>query len=56
MTHSRPTGTAPFALSVLSAGGTGVGMTAEEGLAGTISLARASDERGYHRFWLFEHH
>lgn len=56
MQLGRPSGTAPFALSVLSAGGTGVGMTAEEGLAGTISLARTADRRGYHRFWMSEHH
>lgn len=36
MKFGQPAGTAPFALSVLSAGGTGVGMSAEEGLAGTI--------------------
>ncbi|MGP4030729.1 LLM class flavin-dependent oxidoreductase [Pseudarthrobacter sp. 1C304] len=56
MQLGRQSGTAPFALSVLSAGGTGVGMTAEEGLAGTISLARTADKRGYHRFWMSEHH
>lgn len=56
MNFGRPSGTAPFVLSVLSAGGTGVGMTAEEGLAGTISLARTADRRGYHRFWMSEHH
>lgn len=56
MKFGRPTGTAPFTLSVLSAGGTGVGMTAEEGLAGTIELARTADRYGYHRFWMSEHH
>ncbi|MET3937129.1 LLM class flavin-dependent oxidoreductase [Arthrobacter sp. OAP107] len=56
MHFGRPSGTAPFKLSVLSAGGTGVGMTAGEGLAGTISLARTADRRGYHRFWMSEHH
>lgn len=50
------TGTAPFALSVLATGGTGVGTTAEEGLAGTVSLARTADRRGFHRFWMSEHH
>lgn len=49
-------GHGPFTLSVLSAGGTGVGMTAEDGLAGTILLARTADQRGYHRFWMSEHH
>lgn len=56
MTFGHAAGTAPFTLSVLSAGGTGVGMTAEEGLAGTIELARTADLRGYHRFWMSEHH
>ena len=36
--------------------GAGVGMTAEEGLAAVISLARTADRRGYHRFWTSEHH
>ncbi|WP_026119665.1 LLM class flavin-dependent oxidoreductase [Nocardiopsis ganjiahuensis] len=49
-------GTAPFALSVLAGGGTGVGTTAEEGLAGTVALARTADRRGFHRFWMSEHH
>ena len=56
MTFGQAAGTAPFTLSVLSAGGTGVGMTAGEGLAATISLARTADQRGYHRFWMSEHH
>ncbi|KQQ96405.1 luciferase [Arthrobacter sp. Leaf141] len=56
MQFGKNSGTAPFVLSVLSAGGTGVGTTATEGLAGTVSLARAADQRGYHRFWMSEHH
>ena len=56
MTFGQAAGTTPFTLSVLSAGGTGVGMTAGEGLAATISLARTADQRGYHRFWMSEHH
>ncbi|MEO8284271.1 MAG: LLM class flavin-dependent oxidoreductase, partial [Pseudarthrobacter sp.] len=56
MQFGKISGTAPFALSVLSAGGTGVGTTAADGLAGTISLARTADRRGYHRFWMSEHH
>lgn len=51
-----PSGTAPFTLSVLANGVTGVGTTAEQGLASTISLARTADKRGYHRFWMSEHH
>lgn len=53
---SRPSDAASFILSVLGSGGTGVGMTAEEGLESTISLARTADERGFQRFWMSEHH
>lgn len=49
-------GSAPFALSVHTGGGPGVGRTAEDGLAGTIRLAQAADRLGYHRFWMSEHH
>lgn len=51
-----PSGTAPFTLSVLANGVTGVGTTAAQGLSSTISLARTADQRGYHRFWMSEHH
>lgn len=51
-----PLGTAPFPLSVLANGSTGVGMSAEQSLASTISLARTADRRGFHRFWMSEHH
>lgn len=49
-------GSAPFALSVHTGGGPGVGRTAEEGLTDTIGIARAADRLGYHRFWMSEHH
>lgn len=49
-------GSAPFALSVHTGGGAGVGHTAEEGLADTIRIAKAADRLGYHRFWMSEHH
>ncbi|KJQ55798.1 LLM class flavin-dependent oxidoreductase [Microbacterium sp. SA39] len=49
-------GSAPFALSVHTGGGPGVGRTAEEGLADTIRIAKAADRFGYHRFWMSEHH
>src|SRR5699024_3249880 len=51
-----PSGSAPFTLSVLAGGGTGIGTTAEQGLASTISLARTADRRGFRRFWMSEHH
>lgn len=56
MQLSEPSGTAPFSLSVLAGGGTGVGATAGQGLASTIELARTADRRGFHRFWISEHH
>ena len=54
--QSAPSGSAPFTLSVLAGGGTGIGTTAEQGLASTISLARTADRRGFRRFWMSEHH
>lgn len=56
MSIVSPSGAAPFALSVLANGSTGVGVTAAEGLERTISLARTADRRGYRRFWMSEHH
>lgn len=32
------------------------GKTAADALAGTVELARAAEQSGYHRFWLAEHH
>jgi luciferase family oxidoreductase group 1 len=49
-------GTAPFALSVHTGGGPGIGQTATEGLQATIETARTADRLGYHRFWMSEHH
>lgn len=49
-------GSAPFALSVHAGGGPGIGYTATEGLEATIDAARVADRRGYHRFWMSEHH
>lgn len=54
--QSVPSGSAPFTLSVLAGGGTGIGTTAEQGLASTISLAHTADRRGFRRFWMSEHH
>ncbi|MCZ4590403.1 LLM class flavin-dependent oxidoreductase [Rhodococcus opacus] len=56
MQFGQPSGTAPFVLSVLAIGSTGVGVTASEGLAHTIALAQTADRTGYHRFWMSEHH
>ncbi|NMA76012.1 MAG: LLM class flavin-dependent oxidoreductase [Actinomycetales bacterium] len=51
-----PSGTAPFALSVLDNAHTGVGQTAQESFAEIIALAQLAEQRGYHRFWMSEHH
>ncbi|MGJ9403317.1 LLM class flavin-dependent oxidoreductase [Arthrobacter sp. KK5.5] len=56
MPATSPSATAPFALSVLANGSTGVGVTAADGLARTVALARTADRRRYHRFWMSEHH
>ena len=49
-------GTAPFALSVLDNAHTAVGQSVEEALGEVIALAKLADQRGYHRFWMSEHH
>lgn len=49
-------GSAPFALSVLDGGLTGVGSSARDVLDAVIAAARVADARGYHRFWMSEHH
>ncbi len=56
MTIPTPYGSAPFALSANAGGGPGVGQTAEQGLQAVIEAARTADQRGFHRFWMSEHH
>lgn len=56
MSHPPPSGTAPFVLSVLDNALTGVGVTAGEAFKEVIALAQMADRRGYHRFWMSEHH
>ncbi|WP_427017303.1 LLM class flavin-dependent oxidoreductase [Pseudarthrobacter sp. P1] len=56
MNRPRPSGTAPFVLSVLDNALTGVGVSAQESYDEVISLARLADRRGYQRFWMSEHH
>ncbi|OLL16086.1 MULTISPECIES: LLM class flavin-dependent oxidoreductase [unclassified Rhodococcus (in: high G+C Gram-positive bacteria)] len=56
MHPARPSGTAPFVLSVLDNAHTGVGQTAREAFADIIALAQLAEQRGYHRFWMSEHH
>ncbi|WP_309065695.1 LLM class flavin-dependent oxidoreductase [Microbacterium sp.] len=49
-------GTAPFALSVLDGGLTGIGHSAQQSLEEVVRAARLADDRGYRRFWMSEHH
>ncbi|MHA7292182.1 LLM class flavin-dependent oxidoreductase [Arthrobacter sp. MDT3-24] len=56
MIRSRPSGTAPFVLSVLDNALTGVGCSAREVFDDVIALAQLADQRGYQRFWMSEHH
>ncbi|MBH1932895.1 LLM class flavin-dependent oxidoreductase [Streptomyces sp. AV19] len=47
---------APVRLSVLDLATVGSGRTAGQALATTVELARLAERRGYHRFWVAEHH
>nr|WP_230423768.1 LLM class flavin-dependent oxidoreductase [Streptomyces radicis] len=49
-------GRAPVPLSVLDLATVGSGVTATEALRATTALARLAERRGYHRFWVAEHH
>ncbi len=43
-------------LSILDQSPISEGSTGAQALANTIDLARLADERGYHRYWVAEHH
>ncbi|MGK5629546.1 LLM class flavin-dependent oxidoreductase [Streptomyces sp. URMC 123] len=49
-------GRAPVPLSVLDLATVGSGLTATDALRTTVELARRAERRGYHRFWVAEHH
>ncbi|WP_030542317.1 LLM class flavin-dependent oxidoreductase [Streptomyces albus] len=49
-------GTAPVPLSVLDLATVGSGTTAGDALRTSATLARTAERRGYHRFWVAEHH
>ncbi|WP_299527767.1 LLM class flavin-dependent oxidoreductase [uncultured Streptomyces sp.] len=49
-------GTAPVPLSVLDLVGVGQGHTASQALASAVDIAKLADRRGYHRYWVAEHH
>ncbi|MEV0650429.1 LLM class flavin-dependent oxidoreductase [Phytomonospora sp. NPDC050363] len=52
--HKR--GTAPVPLSVLDLAPVGSGLTVAQALATTTAVAKRTEELGYHRFWVAEHH
>jgi luciferase family oxidoreductase group 1 len=47
---------APLRLSVLDQSPISEGSTGAQALRNTIDLARRTDRRGYHRYWVAEHH
>jgi luciferase family oxidoreductase group 1 len=49
-------GTASVPLSVLDLASVGDGHTAHDALQATTDLAQLADRRGFHRFWVAEHH
>ncbi|MEV8014996.1 LLM class flavin-dependent oxidoreductase [Streptomyces sp. NPDC086554] len=49
-------GTAPVPLSVLDLVTVGAGRTATQALRTSVDIARLAETRGYHRYWVAEHH
>ncbi len=49
-------GTAPVPLSVLDLVTVGAGRTASDALRTSVALSRLAESRGFHRFWVAEHH
>ncbi|MGW1585989.1 LLM class flavin-dependent oxidoreductase [Streptomyces sp. NPDC002386] len=49
-------GTAPVPLSVLDLVTVGAGSTATEALRTSVELSRFAESRGFHRYWVAEHH
>ncbi len=56
MIRGRSQGNAPAVLSVLDLATVGAGHTATDALRTSTELARLAERRGYHRFWVAEHH
>ncbi|MBL1097970.1 LLM class flavin-dependent oxidoreductase [Streptomyces coffeae] len=54
--RGEPLGSAPVPLSVLDLATVGSGVTAPQALKTSVSLARLAERRGFHRFWVAEHH
>ncbi|WP_069811207.1 LLM class flavin-dependent oxidoreductase [Streptomyces sp. TP-A0874] len=49
-------GTAPVPLSVLDLAVVGSGATASQALRTSVELAQLAERRGFHRYWVAEHH
>lgn len=49
-------GTAQVPLSVLDLVTVGAGRTATDALRTSVSLSRLAESRGFHRYWVAEHH
>ncbi|MFI1221611.1 MULTISPECIES: LLM class flavin-dependent oxidoreductase [unclassified Streptomyces] len=49
-------GTAPVPLSVLDLVTVGQGRTATQALRTSVEIAKRAERRGFHRFWVAEHH
>ncbi len=49
-------GTAPVPLSVLDLVTVGAGRTATDALRTSVDIARLAESRGFHRYWVAEHH
>ncbi|MFJ6565985.1 LLM class flavin-dependent oxidoreductase [Streptomyces sp. NPDC091292] len=54
--RGTPKGTAPVPLSVLDLATVGAGTTATEALRTSVRIATDAEKRGYHRYWVAEHH
>lgn len=54
--RGRRWGSAPAPLSVLDLATVGSGQTATDALRASVDLARLTERRGYHRYWVAEHH
>ncbi|MFH8515128.1 LLM class flavin-dependent oxidoreductase [Streptomyces gelaticus] len=54
--RGRAEGTAPVPLSVLDLVTVGQGRTATQALRTGVDIARLAERRGFHRYWVAEHH
>ncbi|MET9439913.1 LLM class flavin-dependent oxidoreductase [Streptomyces sp. NPDC006610] len=54
--RGRTRGSAPVPLSVLDLVTVGAGRTATDALRTSAALSRLAESRGYHRYWVAEHH